>query len=72
MSRVKDVKEADKADYGYRYTYIPLNNIRTLLLEPHETMERLQELSMVMEEKRFVFRVDDTFPADTLKRALRI
>jgi hypothetical protein len=72
MSRVKDVKEAEKADYGYRYTYIPLNNIRTLLLEPHETMERVQELSMVMEEKRLVFRVDDTFPADTLKRALRI
>lgn len=72
MSRVKEVKAAEKADYGYRYTYIPLNNIRTLLLEPHETMERLQELSVVMEEKRLVFRVDDKFPADVLKRVLRI
>jgi hypothetical protein len=72
MSRVKDVKAEKKADYGYRYTYIPLNNIRTLLLEPHKTMERLLEFSIVMEEKRLVFRVDDTFPVDVLKSVLRI
>jgi hypothetical protein len=72
MSRVKDVKAEEKADYGYRYTYIPLNNIRSLLLETSETMDRLQELSIVLEDKRVVFRVDDTFSADKLKGTLKI
>jgi hypothetical protein len=72
MSRVKDVKAEEKADYGYRYTYIPLNNIRSLLLETSETMDRLQELSIVLEDKRVVFRVDDTFSADNLKGTLKI
>lgn len=72
MSRVKDVKAVGRPDFGYRYTYIPLNNIRSLLLEPNETMEKLQELSIVMEDIRVVFRVENTFPAGVLKDALKI
>ena len=72
MSRVKDVKAEEKADYGYRYTYIPLNNIRSLILEHSETMDKIQELSIVMEDKRVVFRVDNTFSASLLKGALKI
>jgi hypothetical protein len=72
MSRLKDVKALERPDYGYRYTYIPLNNIRSIIRESDDSMERLQELSIVLEDVRVVFRVDNSFPADVLKNALKI
>lgn len=72
LSRVQDMKATHMSNYGYRYTYIPLSNIRTLLLEPEENAEGIYNLSVVMENARVVFKVEESFPVDVFRDTLKI
>lgn len=72
LSRVQDMKATHESNYGYRYTYIPLSNIRTLLLEPEENAEGIYNLSVVMENARVVFKVEESFPVDVFRDTLKI
>jgi len=72
MSRMQDMKKVRQADYGYRHTYIPLGNIRTTLLEQDEKVEGVLALSVVMENSRVVFKVDESFPVDVFRGTLKI
>jgi len=72
MSRMQDVKRVRQSDYGYRHTYIPLGNVRTTLLEPNEKAKGVLAFSVVMENSRVVFTVDESFPVDVFRRTLKI
>ena len=72
LSRVQDMKAVKKSDYGYRYTYIPLSKIRTLLREPVEKVQGIHNFSVVMENNRVVFKVEESFPVDAFGDTLKI
>lgn len=67
ISRIKNLKEPQQPNYGYRYTYIPLVKIRTILLEPEEKVQGVMNLSVVMKSTRVVFKVESSFPIDTFE-----
>lgn len=72
ISRMKDLKNVQQSDHGYRYTYIPLCNIRTLLLEPEEKAKGVLSLSIVTENSRVVFKVDKNFRVNSFRETLKI
>ncbi|MFV0438828.1 MAG: hypothetical protein ACK5PS_15730 [Desulfopila sp.] len=72
LSRIQDMKAVKKSDYGYRSTYIPLSTIRTIFKEPVAKVAGLEDLSIVMENTRVVFRVEERFPMDILRKALQL
>jgi hypothetical protein len=72
ISRIKDLKEAQQSNYGYRHTYISLDKIRTILLEPEAKVQGVLNLSIVMKSTRVIFKVESGFPIDTFESALNI
>lgn len=72
LNRVQDMKAVQKSDYGYRYSYIPLKNIRTLLWEPDEVLQGIRDLSIVTEDSRLVFKVEEHFPVEPFRETLGI
>ncbi len=70
ISRIKGLKEAQQPNYGYRYTYIPLGKIRTILLEPEERVQGVLNFSVVMKSTRVVFKVESSFTIDTFEELI--
>lgn len=72
MNRVKEVKEGDDTDYGYRYTYMPVERIKSLTIEPDPAIEGLNELAFVLEDARVTFEVGVEFSVDLLNKVLKL
>ena len=72
INRKKDIKLPEETDYGYRYTYVPTENILGFTLEPDETNDLLQNLSFVLKESRIVLPVGPEFSVEKLKSILGV
>ena len=72
MNRVKEVKTVDDADYGYRYTFVPVERIESLTLEPDQSISGLQELALVLDGARITFEVGSDFSVDLLNKVLKL
>ncbi|MCA1755285.1 MAG: hypothetical protein LC641_11425 [Spirochaeta sp.] len=72
INRKDETKLPDKADYGYRYTFIPVHNILGVMLEPDDSNELLQYLSFILKETKVVMLVGPEFSAQKLKSVLNV
>lgn len=67
INRGKGIKLPKETDYGYRYTYIPLENILDISLEPDEKIRMVKNLSFILGKVRVVFLVSHDFSPNKLK-----
>ncbi len=72
INRRKEIRLPEEADYGYRYTFIPLHNIRDLTLEPDDSNALLQSLSFALKEAKVALLVGPEFSVRKLKAVLNI
>lgn len=72
INRKKETKHPEEADYGYRYTFIPVHNILAVMLEPDDTNDLLQNLSFVLKETKVVLLVGPEFSVQKLKSILKL
>ncbi len=72
INRKEETKLPEKADYGYRYTFVPVHNILGIMLDPDDTNDLLQNLSFVLNETKVVLLVGPEFSAQKLKALLKL
>jgi len=72
INRKEETKLPEKADYGYRYTFVPAHNILGVMLEPDDTNDVVQNLSFILKETKVVLLVGPEFPVQKLKSILNM
>lgn len=68
LTRVKEVKDEIESDYGYRHTYIPLENIKFLSMKQDEQLNNLDILRILVNDYEVEVRVGENFAVDALIR----
>ncbi len=68
LTRVKEVKDEIESDYGYRHTYIPLENIKFLSMKQDEQLNNLYILRILVNDYEVEVRVGENFAVDALIR----
>ena len=66
LTRVKEVKDEIESDYGYRHTYIPLENIKFLSMKQDEQLHQLDILRILVNDYELEVRVGENFSVDSL------
>lgn len=72
INRKEETKGTKKADYGYRYTFIPAHKVLGIMLEPEKANDLLQTLTFVLNETQVVLLVGPEFSAQKLKDLLKL
>lgn len=72
LSRVKEVKDEQEVDYGYKYTYMPLELIRSITVEQDLEFQHLQDLKIAVGDGVVSFKVGGGFSVSLLKERLKI
>lgn len=72
LTRVKEIKEHNEADYGYKQTYIPIGLISSVILEPDTELEHIRNLRFRVLGAEIEFKVGTEFPIESLKGLLKI
>ncbi|TVR30547.1 MAG: hypothetical protein EA404_12015 [Spirochaetaceae bacterium] len=72
MNRKKETRLPEEADYGYRYTFVPVHTILDVTLEPDDSNDVLRNLSFILKETKVVLLVGPGFSVQRLKAILNI
>lgn len=68
LNHLKEVKEVDSADYGYKYTYIPAEFISAIECEKDEIHGDVDVIHFKVKNKEAWLRVGSDCPIDELKK----
>lgn len=72
INRKEETKLPERTDYGYRYTFVPAQNILGVTLEPDDTNDLLQNLSFILKDAKVGLVVGPEFSVQKLKAVLGI